>query len=340
MRVRLKGESVSKNFSTYEDAKEFELKTIRQIETGTYVQGVEKAKDIFSALLKKYRDEVSTKKKGHAQETSILNRAIDYKKLSEKRICDITYKDIEAYQKHLLNCGLKPLSVNRHRDALRHVFNHAANKWRLAVGNPVAEASAVPVIKEDVRQAVRLNADTIKLIEQNTKSKSLVNAMWLAIWTTCRAGELVKLEVRDYANGCLTIRESKTDKKGDYLPSRVIPLTEKAELLIKELIAKIPNPKPNSKILGLKRRDALTTAMTRVKKKLLEKHGVVLDVRFHDTRHTGLSELFAYGLEGKDGTRIKLNSMEIGKYFSGHKTDAMLRKYIHAEAEDLKIRMK
>jgi integrase len=143
-----------------------------------------------------------------------------------------------------------------------------------------------------------------------------------------RQGEILSLEwdAIDFPKQTALLTDTKNGE------SRCVPLSTKAL----EALRSIPRPVAGGKVFKLTQ-DCLIKVFARSCKSAREKYlddcrqsgqspspGFLENLRFHDLRHEGTSQLF----------EKRLDMMEVASV-TGHKSLAMLKRYTHLRAEDL-----
>jgi hypothetical protein len=82
-------------------------------------------------LVKRYRDEVSTGKKGREIETVVLNAFLRHP-ICTGRLSDLTTEDFAQYRDERLKT-IKPTSLKRQLDPIRNLFEVARTEWRIPI---------------------------------------------------------------------------------------------------------------------------------------------------------------------------------------------------------------
>jgi integrase len=278
----------------------------------------------LSALLKRYKDEVSSKKKSAESEAHKIAR-IERSSLAKKSVYRITPEDVLAFLKGLRReqeGAMKgvPLTDSTKRKLaalISHVFTIARKRWRMDVKNPVAEIE-LPSSGRSRKRRLEPGEESRLLAELGKARKAavVVPMFKIAVETAMRQGELLALEWADVRisgdHGTAILHETKNGE------ARVVPLTAAACAVFDSM----PRPLRGGPVFAIKvseLRSAWDHACERAK---------VDDLRFHDLRHEATSRFFELGLD-----RIEAASI------TGHKTLQMLKDYTHLRAEKLAQKM-
>ncbi len=201
-----------------------------------------------------------------------------------RRLSEISAKDIDDYKQKRLS-EVKPATVNREPEVLRHLF-YLAERWRKFFGkNPVSESG---LLKTHNQQERILTLEEESRLIKNS-SPHLMPILITALHTAMRKGELLSLtwEDVDLSNNLVTVRQEVSKSK----KSRRIPINSTLRKLLLEQKLKTshsgyvfltPEGKPYSSNNpnGLKR--AFGMACKRAK---------IEGLRFHDLRHTAATRM-------------------------------------------------
>jgi integrase len=143
-------------------------------------------------LVEPYRDEVSSRKRGHHVERWVLN-AFLRESLCRKRFTDITAQDFIAYRDARLSV-VRPGTVKRQLATLRHVFEVAARESSLPLDvNPL---TTIQTLKVDARRERRLrDGEWLQLVEaaRSRQNPYIHLIMRFALATAMRRGEILAM---------------------------------------------------------------------------------------------------------------------------------------------------
>jgi site-specific recombinase XerD len=226
--------------------------------------------------------------------------------LKGKTLRQVIPSDIERYVAKRIE-QVKPASVNRELQFLKHVFNVAIADG-LADTNPVR---AVKLFKENNQRIRYLTAE-----EEVRLRKKIGETNWvlvaLAVHTGLRESEQFRLkwEHIDFRSGIITVPRSKHGEK------RHVPMNA----TVRELLESLPSHGKSAFVFpsatGETPRDACNF-MNRVFRKALV-GAEIADLRWHDLRHTFASRLVMAGVD-----------LRTVQELMGHKTIAMTVRYSH-----------
>jgi integrase len=316
VQVRRKGRTpVSRSFHLKSDAlawareQEFEADQ-RQPQVHKTLKGIAVA-DIVS----RYRDEVVPRKRGADRETLTLNAFLRHP-LAQVAISDVTAGMVSAYCTERLK-HVKPGTLNRELDILRHAFAVARRNWDVPLAhNAFAEVTRP---KAGLPRERRLHSGERERLEaacircRNPYIRFLVQ---LALETAMRRGELLRVRWCDVSVEKRTLHIPIT-KNGH---ARTIPLSRAALALLRDLR---DHCSPLSERLL-----PITDCAAKMSWKRLAKRARLEDLRFHDLRHEAISRFFEKGLNVPEVALI-----------SGHRDLRMSFRYTHPRAEDVAAKL-
>ena len=253
---------------------------------------------LFSKIIERYTNEVSTKKRGHTRERYFLNQ-LAKTDLAQHRLDQIKAHSIAQLRDQRLQKN-KSDTVIRELTIINHIFNICIKDWSYPIINPVKQ---IYKPKSSCSRKRRLTSFEYNYLVNNNKVNSKLKAIiQLAIETGMRRGEILQIEQQHLKDRTLIIPLTKNGH------SREIPLTSNAFNILYD--SNLPfTMTPN----------ALRLAWSRLKKK-----GGIKDLHFHDLRHEAISQFFEKGLSIPEVALI-----------SGHKDVRMLFRYTHLKAEDI-----
>lgn len=270
-------------------------------------------------MLERYELEVSALKKSADKEAHTIAK-MRRSALGQKSLYRITPEDIETYL-----AGLKreqagprqgqpssPTTKRKHAALLSHLYTIARKRWRMNVGNPVADTE---LPQPDGPRKRRLEGDEYdRLLVGLGKCRNwrMKPMFILAVETAMRLGELRSLRCEDVRlngeHGTATLHDTKNGE------ARVVPLSSRAVAVL----AALPRPINGGVIFEIGEN------AHRIAWEMAKKRAKVEGLRWHDLRHEATSRLFELGLD-----RIEAASI------TGHKTLQMLKDYTHLRAENL-----
>jgi integrase len=232
---------------------------------------------------------------------------------SEKRLADITPRDIEAYMTKRRDAGACGPSVNIEYFFLSAMFRKAV-KWQYLEKNP---CSGVERFKDSPSMERILSDEEVKRLLDAVKGMEVEPILITLLGTGLRKMEALNLRWPDidFKDGFIHVTRSKTGK------GREVPMSGLVWNALKELSEK---KAPGSDIVFLSRRGKGRTDIKHQFKAACRKAGVK-GCRIHDLRHTAASRMIAGGTDLVTAARIL-----------GHSTIAMTMKYCHPKSADLR----
>lgn len=308
VQVRRRGfPSISRSFHQLRDAKEW----ARQMEVQADRRELEpdrKVLDTISlgALVKRYRDEVVTRKKSKNVETIILNAFLRHP-ICKKPLSRIIPADFASYRDERLS-SITPKSLSRQLSPIHNMFEVARDEWHLPIReNPLDKVKLKATDNKRERRLREGEYESLLEAARTRQNPWIEKAIIFAIETAMRRGEILSLkwDQVDLKRRCVTILKAKNGY------SRTIPLTPTAVALLHSCMGKAGES--DDRVFPLTA-NTLKMAWSR----MLAQAGIT-DLHFHDLRHEAISRFFEMGLTVPEVASI-----------SGHRNSAMLSRYGHA----------
>lgn len=281
---KLKRESVGKrSLITKTMAREILRKKESQIKLGLYdmLEAVIPALADFSKEYLEYQKEVKQKRSWRKDEAHLksFNKVFGKMKLS-----DITAKHIDDYKSMRLQT-VKPSSVDKELEVLRHLF-YLAKKWKRFFGeNPVSESGLLKVNNQQER--ILSFDEEERLI--NSSPPHIVPIIVTALSTGMRKMEMLTLTWNDVdlENNAITVRKETTKSK----KPRKVPINSILKKLLFEQKLRTRHsgyvfPTP----VGYPYSPTNTNALHRIFSLACKKAGID-GLRFHDLRHTAATRM-------------------------------------------------
>lgn len=281
--------------------------------------------------LERYGREVSVRKKGKAQEESIIKRLTeDYPDLCARPAAELTAADFigaesTSLESRMTGAGYKPKTIARYLSVVSHCWKIARGQWgHSAIPHPLLNVEKPT--EDDARERVIESEEWARVLAELAEvSPATRGALVFLRWTAARRSEAVKLSWRAVNwktdPPTATFHDTKTPKRGK-TQSRTIPLPPQAVQVLRSIGGKTP-PVLGPVFFETEKRplraDTLTQAWARACKR-----AEIEDARVHDLRHTRITELVALGLPIHQVARI-----------SGHKDLRMLMRYYHEKPESI-----
>ena len=165
----------------------------------------------------------------------------------------------------------KPATINRSLAALKKALS-IAWKLKLTTANHGSEIKSLPPNNE---REIHLSIEQVRSLAAHCPESTQI-AMWIALYTGARRGEILHMQQDDIQGDVLTIHARNTKK----LRTRVVPIVD----ALWPWLSFLP--------LEYKDHEGLKTGFQRGRKKAGMEH-----VNFHDLRHSCASILIASGAD-------------------------------------------
>ena len=220
----------TRTFETKEEAKAWVTEVESKLNSGTYVSRRETESTTLEEALDRYKQEISSLKKGRYQE----ERRIEFLKkhnLSKNVLAAIRSSDISDFRNERLRSGLSTASVRLELALLSHLFNTAIKEWGIGgLDNPVLK---IKLPKGSKKRSRRLSTEEEAfLLESCDKyGGDIPYVVRLALATGMRRGELASLawDNIDFKKRMATLPETKNGER------RIVPLSAEAIHVLKNL---------------------------------------------------------------------------------------------------------
>lgn len=266
----------------------------------------------LSQALDRYLTTVTPYKKGWKQEARRI-RAWQQHPLSARPLLHLRGADFANWRAARLRAGASNSTARLDLAIVSNLYTVAAQDWGFErLRNPLKTISKGPATRRRQRR-LRQGEETLLMAWAQILCPALKPLILLAIDTCMRRGELVGLLWENVNLERRTVFLPET-KNGE---SRTVPLTTKACAIL----ATLPRLGPR----------VFTHCANWVSRRFhaLCKAAGIVDLRFHDLRHEGISRLFEL---------TTFNIVEIAS-ITGHKTVAQLNSYTHLSAAALAARL-
>lgn len=267
-----------------------------------------------------YRETITPRKKGQRQETLRL-LAWERHALSTKRLADITTGGIQAHVGARVAAGRSASTVRLEVLLLSALYKHAADVWKLGIGNP-AIAVKLPTAAagrqrrlEDGHGDERGEEERMRVaLVGASHGQEMLDLMDVALETGMRLGEILDMrkgQVRRIRG--VRVLERPDSKNGH---ARRVTLSTLAAEVLDRRAESVDRPDARLFRLGY---DQVSGRWDRARKV-----AKVVGFRFHDLRHEALSRMAAVGL-----TIGELQAQ------SGYRTAQILLRYVNAKPADI-----
>lgn len=307
--VKRKGIPIQRQtFALRKDAEMWGRQRERLIDSGEWLDRTEAQQTTLHDLLERYRREVTTTKRGRAQEEYRLT-VIQRSSLARCSVAAITGQFVATYR----DARLKEVSgstVAKEMTLLSHAFSVAIRDWGFGLHcNPVSRVRKPS--DPPARDRVLSDEERGLLLAEVGQCRNpwITRVVFFALETAARRGEILALRWADVDLNTATAK-LKVTKTGQ---PRVIPLSPPCVAMLKAMPRSL-----DGRVFPVTV-DALRQAFERS----VERAGLS-DFTFHDLRHDALTRLANMGL-----SILELRAI------SGHATANMLQRYVSINPSDL-----
>jgi integrase len=265
----------------------------------------------FSAVLERYRDEVSPTKRGHSVERHMIAG------LLRDPISEVNLQRLDSthFAKWRDNRALtvKPGTVLREMNLLSHACTVAVKEWKWLKENPL---KGLRRPKQPAARDRRISQDEIERLlvalgnDYRTPAGRVGLAMLFAIETAMRQGEIASLTWEDITGNVARLSMTKNGSGRD------VPLLKEAL----RILTMLPTPANRSEpVFGLKSRQIEYLFREARHRAMIE------GLHFHDTRAEAITRLAALP---------NMNILRLAK-ISGHRDMRILQVYFRESASDM-----
>jgi integrase len=326
VQFRRKGQSsISRYFDKKTHADAYARQVDQEIRAGEFATSKEFANTTIQDILVRYETEVSkTKEMGRSKKHCLKTLRTH---LGSTLVNKLNSESIIDYANMRQSMGAGGVTVNMELTYLKGALKIAKLLWKIPIKtDPVADARIALkylglITKSKKRDRRPTEAEIAQLIEHfENKTRQVLpmgDIIQFAIASTMRAGEIGNLRWDDLNHKDKTIlirdRKDPQDKIGN---DQTVPLLKIRELDAFQIVKKQPK---TSDLIFPWNFDTVSSIFPRACQAL----GIV-DLRFHDLRHEGVSRMFEAGYQIQEVAVV-----------SGHKDWAQLKRYTQLKAKDL-----
>lgn len=320
--VRIQGfPTTSKTFRLKRDAESWANRTEDEIRRDVYVDRAPSVRLSFKDAMEQYLKEVTPTKAPSTQPRERSRARILLAHFDGYSLAAIKPQTVSDYVDERFEVVGSPDTVRLELALLSNLFTKAIKKWNTGLQiNPVSLVEK-PGKAERNR---RLNGwrEARKLFEACAEHSNpmLLWIVKLALYTAMRKSEIRNLRVSqiDLPRARITLQAADTKNSR----TRVVPLTERAERVLRDALANPLRPHECDLVffgdLG-KNGKRSGYVFDKVWREVLLRAGI-RDLRFHDLRHEATSVLIE---SGKFDSDIEVMKM------TGHSSTQMLKRYAH-----------
>ena len=315
VKIRRKGyPPASQTFADKLAAETWMHETEAAMTRGAFVDPTPARDTTLDDLLRRYAQEVSPLKRGHAVERIRLD-FLARQPIAKATLADLSAAMVREYRDTRLR-AVAGSTVNRELNLLGHVIETARKEWAIPMrGNPVQEVRRP---KNPPARDRRLRpGEEARLLAACGAARGgfLLDCVQLAIETGMRQGEIVGLDWADVDLGRQVVRLHAGATKNGH--GRGVPLSRTAVAVLQRRGPEVGRVFPGVTAEAVKQAFAKAAARAGMP-----------DLHFHDLRHEAVSRLFELGFNVMEAAAV-----------SGHRDLSMLRRYVHLEASALAARL-
>jgi integrase len=317
-KVRKAGHTISKTFRRHADAERWGREIETDIQRAVFVDRRPAERMTLGAALEKYRLEVTPDKKSAERERKRIDMWLA-DPLSRRPLATLEMADFYKWkQERRRQRGRKAkASVNTIRldlAVIRQLFNHLPN-WKIkGLENPISGLDLGKVPRGRDRRLVGDEEERLLAACDASSCKWLGPFVRLLIETAMRRGELLGLawDRVDLKERIAYLPDTKTGEP------REVPLSTRAKLVLSGL-----RRTASGDVFPITE-NTLKNAFERACRK-----AKIVNLRMHDLRHEATSRLFE---------NTTMRDSEVA-FVTGHKTLAMLKRYTHLRAKDIRHKL-
>lgn len=307
--VKVNGKRKTKSFKTLKGAREWAAETEIELRRS---RG-EAINKTFGEMLGRYAEEVSPQKKGYRWERVRIEMIRNTDPLAKVNLREIKPADIAAWRDRRLK-SVSPDSVIREWNLIRHAVSIAIKEWGWLVDNPMASVKRPTPGRPRTRRPTSDELERLSLamgydpeIPPKRLPQRVCAAMWFAIETAMRAGEIAELTRQDIDGKVARLRDTKNGFDRD------VPLSARAREIVDQL---------KDDLFGVSS-SQITSAFRSAKVKC-----GIDDLTFHDMRREATSRLAK-----------KLDLLTLAKVTGHHDLQLLKDVYYAPDMDDIADRL-
>ncbi|MDB9915671.1 site-specific integrase [Alphaproteobacteria bacterium] len=296
--------SITKSFHIKSEAQKWAKEQEVLMQSGQWSRFNEQSFTLH-ALISKYKNEITPKKRGHITEDQRLRRLLREKDLMSMPLERLHPPTLAAFRDRRLKDGVRACQYDL--VLIRHAWNIACIEWGWNLGENPAQKIRMP--KNNPPRERRLKSgeyDRLKNASLGTKVWYLWPIIDFAIETGMRRGEILGMKWENIGVDNQRVLLPLT-KNGS---SRWVPLSKRAMEILDQA------PRTTERVFPI------TDVALRQSWERLRNRANLINFTFHDLRHEAISRMFEKGLNVPEVASI-----------SGHKTASQLFRYVQVKAK-------
>jgi len=250
------------------------------------------------------------KKRSWKKDEVTLRHMIDF--FGNKKLSQISPKDLDDYKLNMLNNGYKPASVNRELACLKYLYNLAIRRKCFFSTNPVSE---VEYLDEGEGITRILTHEEEKRLISNSPPL-LASIIFIALNTAMRKMEILSLkwDYIDLEKNFITLPQTNTKAK----KTRVVPINSIIRTILLEL-----KLKSQGSLFVFPSADSINGHVSWIKHSFGSscKRAKIQNLRFHDLRHTCATRMIEAGAD----------IVSVSKILGHSDINLTVKRYLHPE---------
>lgn len=293
---------ITKTFDNKAQAKQWAVDTEARMNAGLYKDTREAENMTVGEALDRYEREESIEKKGYRQEANRIKLFKRYP-IVKYSLLTLTVEGVSKYVQQRKAEGMSSSTITKELAIISHLYTVAKAKWGMSfLENPVIRGVRPKASKGRDR---RLEEGELEKLLKFSKTDTMRTIITLAVETAMRRAEIVGIRLKDinFKERIVTLHNTKNGE------TRRVPLSREA---LSTLNAHIKAHAVTDKVFDITENHVTHLFIG------ICKRAKINNLKFHDLRHEATSRFFERGL----------TEMEVAS-ITGHKTNAMLRRYTH-----------
>ncbi len=294
--------AITKTFDNKTQAKAWAIEVEAKMNAGSYKDTREAENLSVGEALDKYEKEESVEKKGYRQEANRIKLLKKYP-ITQFSMLTLTVEGVSKYVQQRKAEGMSSSTITKELAIISHLYTVARSKWGMSfLENPVIRGLRPKASKGRDR---RLEEGELEKLLKFSKNNTMKTIITLAVETAMRRTEIINISLKNinFKERRITLHNTKNGE------TRHVPLTIEAVFALNSYIE---DNGITDKLFNITENYVTHQFIDICKRAKID------NLKFHDLRHEATSRLFERGL----------TEMEVAS-ITGHKTNAMLRRYTH-----------
>lgn len=264
----------TRTFTSKREAQAWASTVESEMHGGKFVDRKALGRQTFGALIQRYAEEVTPKKRGFRPEQSRIRRFLAHDS-AQRLLSQLDSAMFSKYRVERLDEGAADKTVREELLLYSAILNYARMEWSIPIENWVQHVSKPSPGEHRERRLSEAEEALLLATCQGSPTPSLLAAFILALETGMRRGEIAALNWTDvdFHAKVVTLRMTKNGQR------RGVPLSRAAEEALRKLA-----PTSKGKVFSFHDSNGLGITFRRACKR-----AGVEGFRFHDLRHEAAS---------------------------------------------------